>query len=373
MAKSKVEDMKILYINTVEMTYNGISMTMLNYAKSIRCKNVTLDFVSINSLQSDIKSLIEDMGSKCYELDMRNSNIPVYIYKLSKIIRKNKYSIVHIHGNSATMAIDLLGAYLGGAEIRATHSHNTTCTHMKAHKFLTPLFQVLSNKAFACGKDAGRWLYQSREFQILNNGTDTRKFQYDEAKRDYYLSKFSLEGKIVLGHIGHFTMQKNHSFLIDAFESALKQNDQLVLLLIGEGKLKEEIQKKVRKKNLDSKVIFTGKIVDIPGLLTVMDTMLLPSLWEGLPNVAIEWQAAGIPALVSSNVTKECKLTDQISFVDLVLNDWSRKISNVNKLTCEQRLSNNLRNSEIIISKGYDIKANAEQLLDTYSNQLYQS
>lgn len=361
---------KILYINTVPMIFDGISMTLLNYAKNMDTKDVQLGFVTINKLEPEMENEILKLNGNIHELNSRNTNPIKYVMSLAKLIRKEKYEVVHIHGNSATMAVDLMGAFLGGAKIRAPHSHNTTCSHLRAHRFLKPLFNILYTDGFACGVDAGEWLYGKRKFKVLNNATDTSKYSFSNANRIKYRKEYNLEGKVAIGHVAHFTFHKNHSFLINSFEKAIKTNPDLVLFLIGDGKYKKEIEDMVNEKNLSGSVVFTGRLLDIPGILSAMDSMVLPSLWEGLPNVVIEWQAAGLPCVLSTEITEECKLTESVSFLELNEDSWANALSSQIEEDIKKRENTSFVNRQQISDKGYDIKRNAIQLKNYYWERL---
>ena len=200
--------MKVLVINTVPMIYDGIGMTILNYATNLDKTDLVLDFVVINHLDDKMRNQIERMGSKIYELTERNTSPLNYIKNLANVVRLGHYDVVHIHCNSCTAAVDLLGAKLGGAKMLCPHSHNTKCVHMGAHKLLRPLFNMLYTDGFACGELAGQWLYNGRKFVVLKNATDTNKYQFDEKERLRIREKYQLDGKVAIGHVAHFTDHK---------------------------------------------------------------------------------------------------------------------------------------------------------------------
>ena len=354
---------RILMINTVKSKYDGITMTILNYISNMDKEGIQIDFLAINHVESDLKEQIESLGSKIHTLTSRNSNPLVYVLGLAKIVRKNKYQVVHIHCNSRTATFDLLGAYLGGAKLRCPHSHNTQCENPKVHKLLKPIFNLLYTDAFACGKDAGKWLYENRPFTVLKNGTNLNKYQYNEESRNLYREKYKLGITIAIGHVAHFTRQKNHSFLIEVFKKLIDINSNYKLFLIGEGKYKKEIEEKVANYNLEKNIVFTGTIQDIPEMLSAMDLMVLPSLHEGLPNVVIEWQVSGIHSFLADTITKDCKLTSLVDFFPLDVDVWVNAILNYTPKSRENYYNQ-------IAKAGFDISVNAESLKQYYLNNL---
>ena len=360
--------MKLLMLNTVPMIYDGIGMTILNYASNLDRTDLQVDFVVINQLEDKMRHQIESMGSKIYELTERNTSQLKYVKALAKVVKEGKYDIVHIHCNSCTAAVDLLGAKLGGAKMLCPHSHNTKCVHTGMHKVLRPLFNFLYTDGFACGELAGKWLYGKRPFTVLKNATNTDKYRFDDCERTRIREKYKLDGKIAVGHVAHFTYHKNHPFLIDVFTEVVKQNSNYILFLIGDGQYRETIEQQVKQNCIEANVIFVGTTLEIPAYLSAMDMMVLPSLWEGLPNVVIEWQTSGLPTFVADTVTKDCKLTESVKFLPLEKHVWVENIlkSHVNGNRAEQ--SNN--NIKEIAAAGFSIKEQAAVLKQYYSEHL---
>ena len=128
---------------------------------------------------------------------------------------------------------------------------------------------------------------------------------------------------------GRFNLQKNHEFLVKCFADFAKTNDDVVLVLIGNGELQEKIKAMAKEYGIETKVKFLGLREDIPQLLQAMDLFLFPSLFEGLPVTLVEAQAAGLPCVISDTITDEIMITDQISKVSLSGNTslWNQEIA----------------------------------------------
>lgn len=359
---------KVLMVNTVPMIYDGIGMTILNYVTNLDKSDMQVDLVVINHLEDKMKKQIESIGSMVFELPERNISQLKYIKALSRVVKEGKYDVVHIHCNSCTAAVDLLGAKLGGAKMLCPHSHNTKCVHTRMHKMLRPLFNMLYTDGFACGDLAGQWLYPGKNFTVLKNATNTDKYKFNLEERERIRKKYNLDGKIAVGHVAHFTYHKNHPFLIDLFAEVTKKNRDYMLFLIGDGKFKEDMVSKVNVLGLDKNVIFVGTTLEIPAYLSAMDMMVLPSLWEGLPNVVIEWQVAGLPTLVADTVTKDCKLTDSVSFVPLDMDRWVDTILKT-KVDIDRDFQSD-KNIKEIAAAGYSIKEQAARLKKYYVEHL---
>lgn len=362
-----MKKIKILIVNTVRFRLNGITSVILNYYRNMDKSDMQIDFVVINEISSEYRQELESNGAKIFYLP-RKKNPLKYQVELFKIIKQNKYDIIHIHGNSSMMLLETLPAKLGGIPVRIVHSHNTTCTHMLLHKILNPLFKCTYTHAFACGEEAGKWLFGNSNFTIIKNGIDLKKYSYNEEIRNIYRKKICATNRIVIGHVGNFIEQKNHSFLIDVFNDLVSKNPNYLLLLISDGALMEQIKEKVRNLNLDNNVIFLGKTTEVQNYLQAMDIFILPSLYEGLPVVLIEAQANGLPCLVSDKVSKESNLTDSLKFIPI--DNKSIWVENLIEVSSKLDIYNRFKKCEeyqMKISKnGYDISNNANSIKKMY-------
>ena len=220
-------------------------------------EKIHMDLLLINEPAKDVKELLEKNNSKLYVVE-RNANPIKYKKKITKIMKANKYDLVHIHGNSATMAIELMAAKKANIGVRISHCHNTTSNHKKIHKILKPYFDKNYSYGFACGSEAGKWLYGERDFVVINNGIDVEKFSFKKEFRDEIRQKYGIENKFVVGHVGIFNYQKNHETLIEIFRKLYKKNSNSVLMLIGQGEKEEEIKEIVKEEKLENNVIFVG-------------------------------------------------------------------------------------------------------------------
>lgn len=359
--------MKVLVINTVRFKLNGISAVIKNYYQAMDKKNLQMDFVAIDEPSEEYRSFFEDNHLRYFVFYKKN--IVNYFYKILELCRKEKYDIVHIHGNSANMAIELFAVKLGGVKVRIAHSHNTATMHPFMHNLLWPMFSKLCTTRLACGEDAGKWLYRDKNFTVLNNGIQTKNYAFSEEKRNTVRKELGIQDdEILLGHVGNFIEQKNHSFLIDVFSEVHSENPKFKLLLISDGILMPIIKDKVHSLGLDDAVIFLGKTLKVSEYLLAMDLFLLPSLHEGLPVVLVEAQAAGLICTVSDTVAKEADLTETSAFlqIDSVI-PWAKSIEELEYMK-RNREDASRDNIVLIKEKGYDIEQNADKLRQIYVN-----
>lgn len=357
--------MKLLIIPSGGIGLDGITMSIMNYYRLFNREEISTTFIAtkIKCEKVYYKSFcreIKNNGDSIVELD-RKKNTIIYFISLLKLMRKNNYDIVHVHGSSSLLAIELLAAKISGIKARIVHSHNTTCSHKFLHRIFMPLLNNLPTCRLACGYDAGKWLFREKEFIILKNGIEVEKFIYNKFLRENIRDELNISRKKVIGHVGSFNEQKNHTFLIDIFNELIKYDEDYMLILIGDGENRSCIQNKVELLGIEEKVMLLGRRDDIPNLLQAMDIMVLPSIYEGLPLVAIEWQAMGLPVFISDSVTSEVKLTDLMTFISLdsKVSEWANIINSSINYNRYSRINE-------IMESGYDINTNYTELINLY-------
>lgn len=322
--------------------------------------------LATNSPEKSVAEKVENSGCRVVSIPYRKKNIVKYFFALYKYISKEKIDVVHVHGSSAIMSVELVAARLAGCKVRIAHSHNTTCENQKADKILRPVFNRNYTTAFACGQDAGRWMFGKRKFTIIPNGRNLKKYEYDPKKRTEYRNKLGIASDaLVIGHVGRFNRQKNHEYLVRIFSEVHKKEQNSYLVLVGTGEKVGEINNLVKELELENNVIFTGVIENVSDYLSAFDIMLLPSLYEGLPLVVIEWQIAGLPCIVSDTVTKECAITSLVKFESVKKEPevWANEV--VNLILQDRNDSKEIIFNEIKTA-GYDIESGAERLKKIY-------
>lgn len=344
-------------------------MSNMNYFRNMDRNKVKIDFIAPD-VDENIKKEIEEGKGHVYLIEGRKRNTFTYMKKLIQLIKKEQYDIVQAHGSSAILCLEMIAAKKAGCKIRIAHSRNTKANHKIADKLLRPIFYRTYTHGFACGEEAGKWLFGNRKFEIINNGKNVEEYQFDYKIRKEMREKNGLDNKIVIGHVGNFNEQKNHNYLIDIFYELTKDNsDKYKLILLGNGRLKKDIEGKVKNLNLEDQVLFVGKTTEVGKWLQAMDIMVFPSKFEGFPNVLVEWQIAGLPCLISDKITDKVKLTNLVQFesIEKEAKKWAIRIKNM-------KLENREANKKMLLTqikeKGFDIKENAKKLEEIYM-QLY--
>lgn len=348
------------------MDNGGIESVVMNYYRNIDRSKYQFDFITSIDSSLPQKEEIESLGGKIY-LTPRYTSLFKYNKALKKIFKENDYSIVHCHMGALSL-FPLRIAKKCGIKSRICHAHSTSSKkewkRNLIKKILRLFVKIYPTDYFACGEYAGRWLYGNKTFNkgnvhVMPNAIDCELFKYNEKIRKEVRKELKIEDKFVIGNIGRFVSQKNHTFLIDIFNEISKKIDNAILVLIGEGPLEKQIKDKVKEYNLEEKVLFLGVRKDCYRMYQAMDLFVLPSLYEGLPVVGVEAQCAGLPCIFSDTTTQEILITKSSVMVPLELSKWVFEIINFNDIT-----------DRTIKDFSYDIKVAVEKLSDNYEEMI---
>lgn len=364
--------MRVLITLPVKVGFDGMTKQVLSYGKYMNRDNLEIDLLSCRGFDPDMKYIVDEANfNNVYRMEYRDTDQLRYLWDLIKLIKKRKYDVLHANGQSATLVIEMLAGILGGCKLRIAHAHNSRCLHTRVHKLLYPLFRFTYNDSIACSIEAGKWLFHNDTFFLLPNGINVDQFIFDEVKRRQYRTELGLEeSDIAIGHVGAFEPWKNHEFLIDAFYEVVRNNKKFKLYLWGiDGTTKESVFNKIKKLNLDENVIDMGTTDHIYDYLNAMDTMVLPSWYEGFPVTVVEWQANGLRCLVSETVTKDSNITGLVSFLPInkEIRPWVDEILNLKKINMER---DNIKYAKMLSKAGYDIRNNAQELKKHYEEKV---
>lgn len=252
-----------------------------------------------------------------------------------------------------------------GVPVRIAHSHNSN--QDKNLKYLIKLHYMkkipaFATALFACGKDAGDWMFGGKQYHVMANAVEVKRYQYKPSVAEKIRNEWNISDELLVGHVGRFNPQKNHTFLIDIFYEVQKINPSARLLLVGDGDGKKEIQEKARKLGIADHIIFADVRTDVEEQMQAMDVFVFPSLYEGLPVTMVEAQAAGLPCIISDQIPEECIITTNLV--------TTQKLTDSPKIWAEHILgrAKNTRTDHYdeIKSHGYDIEEAAKWLQNYY-------
>lgn len=343
----------------------GLETMLMNYYRNIDRTKIQFDFLTHRPEKGDYDDEIISMGGKVYYAPrLYPQNYLQYFKWMKKFFKEHsEYKIIHSHIDTMS-AFPLLAAKLNNIPIRIAHSHTSKLDRDLKFpiKYLAKLIvPYVANHYFSCGEVAGKFLYGNRKFKIIRNAIDLEKYKFNNKVREKKRKELKLNNEFVIGHVGRYCYIKNQSFIIDIFNEILKERPNSKLLLIGSGPDEELLRQKVNKLNLNNNVIFLINRSDVDELYQVMDAFVMPSLFEGVPLVAVEAQANGLKCFLSDKISEEVFLTKNIEKISLGQKDeeWKEKILN----------SEYERQEEIpeeLFQRGYDIKRSMQELIKKY-------
>ena len=366
---------RVLQVYGEILSNGGQEAFSMNMYRNINRERVQFDFFTPYYCDNEkLINEINQLGGKVFQGGGKfevEGNKKDFVKNLEKFLSTNPYEIIHI--NSGSIFALAFGAKIAkkyGAKNIIVHSHSTGNDNLKYRiiKMISgPIFLKNATYYLACSKEAADWKFPKRvtkneNYEIIRNGIELDKFKFSAKIRDEYRKKLNLEDKFVVTHIGRFTNEKNHEFLVKLFSKLKEKNNNCKLLLIGEGKNKNKIEEIVKTMGFSDSVEFLGIRDDVNKILQASDVFVFPSKFEGLGIVAIEAQATGLPTICSENIPEEANQTDLFYKLNLAddINIWIDKILNCK--VKEQRY----KYSEKLKLSGYDAKDSAKMLEEIY-------
>ncbi|MDT8390387.1 MAG: glycosyltransferase family 1 protein [Lentisphaeria bacterium] len=345
-------------------------MMIINILRHLDRRKIQFDFVAHTDDRCDLFDDIESLGGRIHVMPRFNLfNIFSYTNAWKSFLKANSggHDILHSHIRSTACLYLPIARKFGYTTI--AHSHNTAVDRgiRGTLKYLLQwgLRRQNIDYYFACSKKAGTWLFGKKIAEnrliLLKNAIDCKSFTFNQPTRAFKRQQLNLDGKFVIGHVGRFFPQKNHSFLIDVFAEVAARDTHATLLLVGDGDLRPIIEEKVNALGLAERVMFTGVRTDVAEMMQAMDVFLFPSLYEGLPVTLIEAQAAGLPCVTSDTITDEVAITDLVDPLSLhsPVGLWAEKV-------LSKRYNQRRDMSEAINQAGYDVDQTAAWLENFY-------
>lgn len=363
------EPIRILHV-LGGLSLGGAESRIMDLYRSTDRQKMQFDFLVHSSKKEHFDEEIEALGGRIYRIP----RFKVYNWFSYKGALKRFFAQHHefraVHGHmTSTAAIYLPIAKKAGVPIVIGHARSAGVAGGLKGLLTKWLRRPLKHRAdycLACSREAGEAVYGKKwvdagRVEVIPNAIDAAKYEYDENVRNEMRQGLGLSDKLVIGHVGSFREAKNHVFLIQIFAEIYKKRKDAVLLLLGDGTLRETIEKQVSEAGLTQAVRFLGNQAKVSPYYQAMDYLVFPSLYEGLPGTVIEAQAAGLRCLVSDAVTKEAGVTELAEFFSLqkAASEWAAHVVENCGYERKSRLSD-------IQKAGFDISAQAARYEEIY-------
>ena len=360
------------------MARAGIETMLMNYYREVDRSQVQFDFLANKPAPGEYDEEICRMDGRVFVSPGLNPlHFPKYKRFVADLVHTDpEIKIVHAH-NEAMGYYALKSAKDAGVRVRIAHAHNTQIIQDYKYPLKLICKQLLPGAAtdyWSCGRDAGIYYYGEKRWResgfILRNAINVSRFAFRQEERHRLRRLHDLDGCFVIGHVGRFNVQKNHSRLLDIFAEIVKAVPDARLALIGVGELEQSVKEKARAMGIQDKTLFLGQMADVSGWYQAMDCFVLPSLFEGLPVVGIEAQAAGLPCFFSDCVTDEVLLSGAARRISLQAQDaqWAREI-----LAAGHSSEERMQGVDLVRRAGYDIQTEARKLQEIYLEMAYRA
>ena len=366
-----MEQIRILH-EIAKLDAGGVESLIMNIYRHIDRSKIQFDFL-VHRQDGFYEEEVHGLGGRIFRSAPFNPlKHYTYLKSMESFFKEHpEYLVLHTHSDLNFWPLAI--AKKNGVPVRIAHSHNVK-TNFNL-KLIFMYYQKLRINAetthrFACSLDAAKWAYGSNvkqeDITILKNGIVIDDFLRNRKIRDEYRKRFNLENKFVIGHVGRMVPQKNHEFLIEVFKNLSDLCDDVRLVLVGDGPLIAQIEKKVHSLGLQEKTLFLGLRNDVNRIMQIFDAFVFPSIFEGLGIVTLESQAAGVKTYCSEFVPQDVDLTDYI---------FHMKLSEGPKVWAEKILQNrfvtyDVSNTPVLLrNAGYDILDVTQKMEKFYLEQ----
>lgn len=372
-----MKKIKVLHF-PIRNTNGGITRSAMKYWRFIDKNKFQFDFATC-SAKIDFENEILRAGCKVHYISCYAEANPEQFYEeMKNILLEGKYDAVHLNTSWWRGTLAEQAAKEIGVKVILVHARNTYIDINDEEKRQTELLNHekckrefdsnLATHYMACSRKAADFLFGPQipreKIIIFHNALDVKRYSFDFSTRNIMRKKLDLGDRYVIGNVGRFVYQKNHKFLIDCFYEVVKEIPTAVLMLIGGGELEQEIRKQIAEYGIDDKVLFIGESDCVEMYLQAMDVFAFPTRFEGLGNVLIEAQTAGLKCITSTNVPEETHITDNITYLPLEISQWVSEIMKYVEGYSRQNLD------EQISEAGYDITKEIKVLERIYSKAL---
>lgn len=256
----------------------------------------------------------------------RHNFLKYYTFWMS-FYRANHFDAVYYNTCDVVSIDQLRFAKASGVPVRIIHSHNTgnqqginrrmSLFHRLSEKCSRKVLDKYATHFLACSQGAGEWMFDGIPFKVIRNGISLPKYRYNEKSRKAIQDTLHIQNEKLIGVIGRLAPQKNPLFTVEVLKKVLKNHKDYSAVFVGDGELRTETEEAVRAAGLQDQVHFVGTVDNVNEWMSAVDCLLMPSLFEGLPFVLVEAQAAGLPCVVSSAVSEEANISGELRYVGL--------------------------------------------------------
>ena len=355
------------------MNRAGAETLLMNIYRNTDREIYQFDFIYHTKEKCDYDDEILALGGRIIYLERPSiMNLNKYRSEFKNIVDEyGPYNTIHSH-------IQLMNGFVLDAasraniKVRVSHSHlngdynKSNVIRNIYRKHAKSLIKKNSTNNLACSENAGKYLYDGRPFEVINNAVDLSSFNFRKEYDKYLNETLNIDNELkIITHIGRFVDAKNHKFIIEIMSELVKLDKGYRLVLCGDGPNRPDVEELIKTYGIEEYVYLLGIRSDINKILLSTDIFLMPSILEGLPVVLVEAQAAGCECVISKNIPNECDM--HIGIVEFMSLEesatmWAKKIVTTK---CEKIDFEIIRNK--MQEANYDLLKNVEHLEEIYT------
>ena len=328
----EMQDTKVLIQMRDLRVGNGIAACIMNYYEYTVQHGYSIDFLLNRNIDSPYVELVKKHGGNIYVLPCDTGKPNKKNMEYIKNIVTNQYDIFHVNLSGLNALQGLEAARTVGIKRRIYHAHNPKETSSLKARVRSAVYEVpsvkIANQYAACSHHAGSSLFGKKNYTVIKNAMDTKRFDYDIQAREKLRSEMGISDSYVVGVVGRLAEQKNPYFELDIFAELIKLKNNAILIWAGDGALRDELEKYAEKKGVFNSVKFLGSRMDVNKLYSAMDVLLLPSKFEGLGLVFIEAQISGLTCFGSDQVPEDVEISPNMHRMSLKKSatEWAKAI-----------------------------------------------
>jgi len=331
--------MKRILLILPNLDMGGTEAVVMNYLRA----GVPFDFVvhgDIGYHEAEARAL----GAKLFRVPTRSEGFFANIRAMRQLYKTHpQYDTVLLCTEHAFGFIELAVAWGCRVKYRGAWSHFSNYqggARLKKilHYPARPWLRLFTNYRLACTAAAGQWLFGcnhkslstwfptggsmiNTNFDLVKNAINLQNFAFDAATRHTVRERLQVGNRLAVGIVGRLNAVKNHTFALRVFAQiqahALAADKQPMLYIIGDGTLRASLETQANELGISNNVCFVGAVDDIQAYYQAMDMVLMPSLHEGFPMVAVEAQAAVLPLVLSDALARDIAATPLVRYIGI--------------------------------------------------------
>lgn len=289
----------------------GIETYLMKISQIVNQQEVDFLFIDEWEGKAYYRSELEQIGFKFIDVISRRKSFIKNRKQWDDLLANEMPDVLHCHLNTLSYIYPIIAAKRLGITV-IVHSRSSGDMGSLVSKVLHNInYRRIKNIDIirvAVSNEAGKWLFRSLDYTVINNGIDELKYRFSEKNRNKIRKELGIDKMTIVGNVASLSRPKNIRFLLDVFYEYHKVDKNSVLVLVGDGVLKSSLMEHVKVLGLEYAVIFTGEKDNVEEILSAMDLFVMTSLYEGFPNALLEAQCNGIRCIVSDRITKEVNL-----------------------------------------------------------------